>query len=1018
MGTGNGCTNLDDATFGTTFRNSTDTGSNYIGGLQSAVPHDYICYTGFGERVDLCGWSENVYSCGYGSAFSGTGSAEWYASGFNGTSSASPIVAGCAGVVNNVYRDLHAGANIAPLDMRYYLNDYGTVPNSQPGNIGVMPNLRGVLAPELNPKWPTGWDGYAVPRNTNDATGSYAPLPTNLNSTPSNTYWNAAVENTAPIGTANGADWRVYRDDVWIVVAADNFPPNSWHWFENVNFESSTQVRGGRHAVRLITDYDDVVVEADETNNANTRQFVWDPVILTDDSPVIYSRPPVKTATGQSGSDYNCDGFARSTSAGYWEILAVQSATSTADYDARIYSEAVTSTNGFDTYEEWSAGAGNGYIDFVGINNNIQAGTLLASVVNYDGETADYSVEVQGSTVLSPSTPAPGRNNYGSFSIGGDELFEVWEFYGAASTTYTIEVDVTSGSADMVISVFGPSNDYFSRNQAIASSNANNGAGDEVLTFTPADAGWYGIVVHKDDYNDWQQNASFNLYVGQALSDMTHALRSGWSHQIVVRQSSGGDPAVLPATLDGNISTNYVNASYINQGGIANTAGVVRDSFYVDGKGRYLSNTFASWAPGTVVSWYNLNLGFIFGGRHSVGDIVDALELEPEWIETNNRHDEQFVWSPYPISNLSTYGISAAPNYLDGLSSVYFTSFNVDAFQFIGTYWSGVGMTPQDPDDEYNCYLYAAPTTSTSGLSTRLVNSWATGSNTEWVLENGNINGNPATYNVGVNNNWPWPGTPSQDSYRIWQSNSITDLNVDFVNGPYTLPNNGLIHVFDLYLTAGETTRILLDNQSAVDLGFAIYDPMVQYASRVSGGSVVNVNADGLDEALEYTPANSGYHGLVVFKQDYTDMPAASYRLIIGNRTPMPPTELTLLWVQHSPSVHECLMTWDPVTQDIFGNPLTVDTYDLYYTLDPSAEYNTGWLPGGSVPGAVNQTPIYIPDTWEQARFIFVARDEDGLAAAIIGTTGDDSRELLNTLEELPRRQDGAVRLIRSDEHR
>ena len=201
-GAANGCVNLDDPVFGTTFRNSTDSGSNIVGAIQAALPHDASCYTGYGERVDLNAYGNGVYSCGYGSAFSGTGSAEWYASGFNGTSSASPIVGGCAGVVNNVYRHLNSGANVPPLTMRTYLTAYGTPPNSQPGNIGVMPNLRGILAPELNSAIPTGWYSYVVPRTTSDGTFSSMPLPANLLPAPSTTYWNTAYENTASIGTA------------------------------------------------------------------------------------------------------------------------------------------------------------------------------------------------------------------------------------------------------------------------------------------------------------------------------------------------------------------------------------------------------------------------------------------------------------------------------------------------------------------------------------------------------------------------------------------------------------------------------------------------------------------------------------------------------------------------------------------------------------------------------------------------------------------------------------------------
>ncbi|MBL0061326.1 MAG: hypothetical protein IPP40_07530 [bacterium] len=156
---------------------------------------------------------------------------------------------------------------------------------------------------------------------------------------------------------------------------------------------------------------------------------------------------------------------------------------------------------------------------------------------------------------------------------------------------YNIEVEVTSGNANVVISVLGPDDDYFARSDFNVQANANGAGGSEMIScWTPAALGWHAIVVHKHNYADWDQTANFNLYLGKAGFDFTHTLGAGWSHQLVVRQAAGGQPAVLPATLTGNAAANYVNILALNQGCGAAVASL-DDRVYKDGPA---VGTFAS----------------------------------------------------------------------------------------------------------------------------------------------------------------------------------------------------------------------------------------------------------------------------------------------------------------------------------------------------------------------------------------------------------------------------------------
>ncbi|MBL0061327.1 MAG: S8 family serine peptidase [bacterium] len=392
LAAGNGCVNLDHATFGTTFRNSTDTGSNYVSAINSTGDHDASCFTNWGERCDLNAWGDGSFTLGYGNdgdpGFTPTSANEWYTSSFSGTSNASPTVAGCAGVVHNIYRNYY-GTTISTSLMRSYLNDFGTAPgNVTPGNIGVMPNLQGILAPDMNPDQRTGWSSPMVPRTTNDATGDDCILSSTLNPAPSTTYWNASIENDRPLGWATPAKYRVYIDDAFVAgwqESDDTLSPLE----RTYGINAGVATRGGRHFARLTADPLAEVDEWDENDNSWYGHYVWNGRQLANGSVLTLSQPPIDFVTDQVSEGFvnpNCDGYngTQFQNDGWWDILMVMAETSTADYDARVYSEAITSTNGFDTYEQQSS-----YItfsDFVGVNANVlgQSVELLGSVVNMD----------------------------------------------------------------------------------------------------------------------------------------------------------------------------------------------------------------------------------------------------------------------------------------------------------------------------------------------------------------------------------------------------------------------------------------------------------------------------------------------------------------------------------------------------------------------------------------------------------------------------------------------------------
>jgi serine protease len=1001
LAAGNGCTDLDWAGFGAAF--DWTTGSVYVGAVESALPHDAACFTDYGSRISSCAWGENIVSTGYGDLFAGTGRNEYYTDTFGGTSGASPTVAGCAGVLNNIYRNINSGANISTTTMRSWLTVGATQPGATPGNIGSMPNLFGITSPNLNPDFRAGWSNYVVPRNTTGATGSDCLLPATLNSDPDTTWWNSAIENTSNFGTADPAHWTLFRDGVWMVGWAFEYLLPLGRGYETNWGGNHAVTRGGRHTVRLMCDYYEEVVEFFENDNSWAGQFVWNPRGLAAETQLQFTRPPTKTVPDQPGSYYNCDGYYFASGySGWWDLMGVMARSTTADYDMRIYSESYSSTNGFDDYEAWSSYGGSP-VDIVGRNQHEGVGTAYTSVINWNDGSADYIID--GETSTSAGTPGYGRILAGTFTITANEIMDAMEFVADATVPYEIEAEMTSGDANIAISLFGWDDDYFSLPQRNAYANSNGAGQSEYLCFTPdyADSSWL-VVVHKYSALDTGQTATFNLYIGKARFDLTHYLVTGWSHKIVVRQVSGSSPAVLPATLTGNVSTNYLNAGYKNIGCVTSPANL-NDAYVLDGPTVYTSGGWAAVPAGVVT--YGLNNGptFVFGGRHEVGDIIDVNNEGTEWREDNNRHDEQFVWTPVEMENgVIVHTSVTAPNFRDANSSVVFAAANQHGFHLTGSnHWVGVGMIPSDIDDDYNLHLFPPSTGSEDGFATRLVPSWVTGGGlVEFVVENGNLHG-AASYDVGVCNNWSYPGTLSEGDFRVVQCNSRADLPLGF-NGPYFLNDYRPIDVYDVQLTAGVPETILLDNRGDMDLGLAIYSPLEEYGSRSNNGTIVNSYGNGGDETISYTPAATGRHGLVVFKNDQTDAASCQYALIIGGRTPATPQRFVARWDSTTATYQWLNLHWDSVLVDIYGNAFQVDNYLLRWSQNMNDTYSPAW--STLVLPSSNSIEIGFPVAWLWCQMVIVARDRDGYLVAEMPPGGGWVRSDRNErvpLETVPR---------------
>ena len=137
---GNGNQNLD-GTLYTSYMNRGDSGAIIVGGGLSNLTHNKISYSTHGSRVDVQGWAQNVFACGYGNLIMINGDINQGYINFSGTSSATPMVAACAIILQSYHHNLTGNYLTGP-ELRTILIETG-IPQGNPsaGNIGPFPNM-------------------------------------------------------------------------------------------------------------------------------------------------------------------------------------------------------------------------------------------------------------------------------------------------------------------------------------------------------------------------------------------------------------------------------------------------------------------------------------------------------------------------------------------------------------------------------------------------------------------------------------------------------------------------------------------------------------------------------------------------------------------------------------------------------------------------------------------------------------------------------------------------------------
>ncbi|MFT7520194.1 MAG: hypothetical protein ACI9MC_002339 [Kiritimatiellia bacterium] len=140
---GNGNANLDSTAYAP-YRDRGHSGAILVGAGSSNAGHNKLSFSTYGDRVDVQGWGQNVFTTGYGSfANYGSDNLQKYTHSFSGTSSASPIVAGSVVLLIEASKR-YRNTPLSAYEVRNLMIDTGS-PQGSGAHIGPLPDLRAAL---------------------------------------------------------------------------------------------------------------------------------------------------------------------------------------------------------------------------------------------------------------------------------------------------------------------------------------------------------------------------------------------------------------------------------------------------------------------------------------------------------------------------------------------------------------------------------------------------------------------------------------------------------------------------------------------------------------------------------------------------------------------------------------------------------------------------------------------------------------------------------------------------------
>jgi hypothetical protein len=346
-----------------------------------------------------------------------------------------------------------------------------------------------------------------VPRNTTDATIFSAPLPATLTGNAATTSYNFSTLNQGPGAVAAPWQTRLYVDDFWSWFGNAPGSTAQGAFAQWINTQQGLDpfsiVRGGRHHLRIDADALGQVAELPETDNTFVEWFVWTPLQLANQAPVVRLAPPLKDPVGY-GPFFSNDGT-RSARTTYWTAVGVLPTSAAADYDMQLDPPSTGSKNGFAGAITYSGDATDGAPDYCIVNYNA-VGFLDYdySVVNWNAATASCHVQQADAPFL--VTIPTGVSRYGAFRLDETDVLDLWEVFvpaGLVGVPVYISLNNLEGNCNVDLRLHDGASAFHTKFSWMGLAAAAGNGGDEHMApvLFPA-TGFYAIAVHKNSNTD------------------------------------------------------------------------------------------------------------------------------------------------------------------------------------------------------------------------------------------------------------------------------------------------------------------------------------------------------------------------------------------------------------------------------------------------------------------------------------------------------------------------------------
>lgn len=357
---------------------------------------------------------------------------------------------------------------------------------------------------DLAPYKPASWELPLVPsklKGTYTVSDTLRGFGTTARDT---TYIDLCVIDSSSVDVADTFRVGIFVDE-WLYAYLEDYRLPAW-WTETVA-DYPIRVFGGRHTLGLYSDYEQwILYESSRDNNILSRQWVWTPYQLPDETTLQVPTPPVNV-TDPVIPDYNCDGYTQSTT-NYWSAVGLKPASGT-DYKLRVYDDSYgKAAAGFTTVLAESD-LGFDSVEVIAVNGNkLTAGTEYYPGVYRTEKSGDGDYYLQF-CLQDGTIPSSGWSTVKT--MGEYQVVHTYDVSLTQGTNYYAACSLAAGPASLGFAVFSPKGQvYKPRSSASASFNEITYPGKQ-FSFTADTSGWFSLIVW---HNAPAKNDTAKYYVG------------------------------------------------------------------------------------------------------------------------------------------------------------------------------------------------------------------------------------------------------------------------------------------------------------------------------------------------------------------------------------------------------------------------------------------------------------------------------------------------------------------------